>query len=170
MDGKAIISTGEPNEFDDKRKYYEALERDTSIMERLAIEENYSIENLHPGEIMDYFENPFIEDLLFYYFGHSKNGVFEGEEIKPFLRKLDNVKGDKVIVFDSCMGMRNIKGIYLPKNTKLISANEIPLNKSLAKILWDWESFRGNNLRNLNKRSFNLMKHNWVYFRERGSI
>lgn len=67
---------------------------------------------------------------------------------------------------DACAGGDRIANLDLPKNSKIITASEVPLNQSIAMMLWDYVYAYKGNLEEINKKDFDNMKHNWIYVKE----
>ncbi len=76
------------------------------------------------------------------------------------------MNGKKTVILDACAVGDNIENAVLPKNFRIISSNEVPLNNSLAMIFWDSIYAFGNDFDNLDQETFDKQKHNWIYYKE----
>jgi hypothetical protein len=167
MDKKAFLMKGKPNLKNNQVQYRKAFQRDFDIMKEIAINQGYQIQEVNSENIINEIKKyPATGDILFYYIGHAKNGIFDGKSINELSDVLMSNQGKKLIILDSCAGGNRIETLCFPKNSKLVTANEVPLNKSIAMLLWDYIYAYKGNLENLNQKVFDNMKQNWVYFRE----
>jgi hypothetical protein len=167
MGKKAFLMIGKPNLKDNHFNYSKAFQRDFSIMKDILTNQGYKIQEINSENMIDEVKN-YSEggDILFYYIGHAKNGIFNGRSINELSDVLMSKKGKKIIVLDSCAGGSRIETLCLPRDSKLITANEVPLNKSIAMMFWDYIYARKGNIKNINKPVFDNMKHNWIYVKE----
>lgn len=175
---EALLIKGEPLIIDDVEKFIEDTKRDVKIVSEIAFENNY---NVQPVSLKNTNSQTLIkkitslsdaDDFLFYYTGHSNKKYISSFEYKTseIMDAIGKISGRKIVVFDSCSGDyspgEEFSGLSLPSKCKVIGAKEIYPSKSLSKLIHDAVISRGINLRDLDKKTFDDMKHNWVYFRE----
>jgi len=168
MEKIAILTRGSPYIIDNNYRYSRAFNNDINIMTSLLLNENYSVIEVPLNDLIRNGENlPKSEFLLFYYTGHG-NFNFNGFSVNDILNYIDKLAEEKIIIFDSCLGKTSLDDIEIPRKSKLFAAGEAPLNKSIAKILWDLIIARKKgSVESLNQDSFNEIKQNWIYFKER---
>jgi hypothetical protein len=166
MEKKALIVYGKSGQKDNLRRFQRDTKINLELIEEIANSQGYSVNQTPLNRINDFLigENYFKGHANKRYLGH---GFLSTNDI---LSKIGEFNGKSLIVLDCCAGDYkggwNFEALNLPKNSKIVGAREVCDDKSLAKILYDIIILRKNNLENLNKKMFEEVKHNWVYFKE----
>ncbi len=169
----AILVKGEPVIVDDVDEFKINSRRNLDIMTEIALAEGYNVQLSSLNKMIKNVRKASdSERFLFYFTGHANKdhiGTLE-YETNSLLEAMDEIPGKKIIVLDACVGDyeggQDFEALNLPKNSTMIGAKTIVDSKSLAKILYDAVILRKNNLEDVNKNTFDEMKHNWVYFRK----
>lgn len=173
MEKKALLVYGKPNEQEMnneklKGSFVNQSRKNISIMTEIALKEKYDIEiGLFDNAIKKIKSYQNLDNFLFYFTGHA-NGHFIGNSFNTldnFFNSITKIDAEKLIILDACTEEYLNKNNF-PKNTKVISAHEVYDNKSIAKLLYDEVILRKRKLDDIGKKSFDEMKHNWVYFKE----
>jgi hypothetical protein len=175
MEKKAFLVYGKPKKTDNIIKFNRDTNRNLELIGAIADSQGYSFEQTHLEEINNLFtrNNSFDSDFLFYFTGHADKDYL-GDKLfltNDILLKINKFNGKKLIILDACAGDyeggEDFEALILPKNSKIIGAREIYDNKSLAKLLYDISIYRKIPLEEINKKTFDDIKHNWVYVKER---
>ena len=170
----ALLVYGKPRKKDSVFKFNMGLNKNIKLMGEVADLEGYSVKEL-PLEGLNYFiskENCFDNDFLFYFTGHADKDHLGSKLFftNDLLSKMNDNSVKKFIVLDACAGSyeggENFEALDLPRNSRIIGAKEVYDNKSLAKLLHEKIKEGKLDIEQINKETFDQIKHNWVYFKE----
>jgi hypothetical protein len=172
MEKKALLVYGKRGKYDNLRSFQRNTYRNLELMGKIANSEGYSVEQTPLEEINDFLTmtNYVNKDFLFYFTGHANKKYLGGITFvtNDILKKINEFNGKNIIVLDCCAGDykggESFDALDIPKNSKIIGAREVFDNKSLAKILYDIVVLRKNSLSSVDKKMFEDIKHNWIYF------
>ena len=173
MEKKAILVKGEPVLLDDLEEFKTSNKRNIDLMTEIALAEGYDTQYVSLENMIKTIERSSNSDkFLFYFTGHSNKeniGTFD-YKTNDVLKAMNLIEGNKIIILDSCSGKykgnESFEALNIPRNSTIIGAEEVYNSKSLAKLLYDAIIFRKNKLEDINKNTFDEMKHNWVYFKK----
>ena len=172
MEKKAILIKGVPTILDNIEEFKQNSRKNVEIMSKIALSEGYNVQFAYLDNMIKVINKSVKSDeFLFYYTGHATKDNLGTLEYKTndVLKAMNGISGKKLIILDACAGGypggQNFEALNLPNNSVIISAKEVYDNKSLAKLLYDAVIFRKIPLNNVNKATFDEMKHNWVYFK-----
>ncbi len=171
MKKKAILVKGEPIIIDNLDEFKANSQRNLGLMTEIAATEGYDIQYVSLDRMIKSIGTSIDSDeFLFYFTGHANKDNLGNFDYKTndVLKEMELIKGNKIIILDSCSGKyegsENFEALNLPHNSTIIGAKEVYDNKSLAKLLYDAVILRKNKLEDVDKNTFDSMKHNWVYF------
>ncbi len=169
---KAILVKGEPIIIDDLDEFNVNSKRNVSLMSEISIQEGYEVQYATLDKMIKAIRRSIdAEKFIFYFTGHANKEHIGTLNYKTnsVLEAMKEIPGEKLIVLDSCSGDyrggRDFEALNVPENSRIITAKEIYDSKSLAKLLYDAVILRKIKLDEVDKKTFEEMKHNWVYFK-----
>lgn len=171
MEKKAVLVKGGPIIIDNIEEFKVNTKRNLDLIAEIAVTEGYDLQYASLEKMIKTInESSDSDNFLFYFTGHANKDYMGTLDYKTndVLEAMKSIKGEKIIILDACIGNyeggQDFEALNLPRNSTIISAKEIYDNKSLAKLLYDAVILRKNKLKDVDKNTFDEMKHNWVYF------
>lgn len=155
--GGESLSKDNPFEFEKKRR------EDLKLISEIAGSSGYKVDKTLDVNVMNNLGKYHDSDsFLFYFTGHASNLIFGRYSLNSFFDSLKKIKGKKMVILDACTKEYVNEKIF-PKDTRVIGAHDVYPSMSLAKLLYGAVIFRGKKLEEVDKKTFEEMKHNWVY-------
>lgn len=172
---KAILTYGNPQKNNNFFRFEKDTKRNLFLMKEIANALNYEDEQMSLDKLPSFLdgENNYSKDILFYFTGHADKDYLVGNSnhlTNNLLSKINMYSGEKFIVLDACAGCykggENFEALNIPENSKIITGKEVSDRSSLAMILYDLLIFRKIPFEKINKKTFDEIKQNWVYFKK----
>ncbi|MDD5012241.1 MAG: caspase family protein [Candidatus Nanoarchaeia archaeon] len=172
MKKKALLVYGNPNQKDNPQEFYKNCERDIKIMSEIAEADGYDICKIQDFDLekkLQEYTNKDMNSFLFYFTGHACQALLgnltASFDLDPFFELIDKIKGEKIVILDSCT-QKYIPSRKFSKNTKVFGGDEIDKESGLSKLFFDAVMCYNKKLEEIDKKTFDEMKHNWVYVGE----
>jgi len=165
MEKRALLVYGIPNKDEDSFNFKEGSKKNIELMTKVANNSGYKTDISHLYNfdlgLKDYHN---VDQFLFYFTGHSNQSSLghHKNSLDNFLDSIAKIKGEKIVILDSCTE-EFIPQKKLPRQTKIFGAHKSYDYRSLAKLFYELTEYYNKDLREIDKKSFDEIKQNWVY-------